>query len=127
VSYSPVALGCAQVTQVKAAALRRTQGWSDEQIEHDLWQPQYQRAGQQMYSLCVDMRGFYLKSGQFLGARGDFMPKPMCETLSRLHDQVRMFFCCREWQPFRRATSDGSESSAHCRLSCHSTASGHSH
>ena len=74
---------------MKAAALRRTQGWSDEQIDNDLWQPQYQRAGQQMYSLCVDMRGFYLKSGQFLGARGDFMPKPMCETLSRLHDQVK--------------------------------------
>ena len=84
------ARGDLQVTQVKAAALRRTQGWSDEQIENDLWQPQYQRAGQQMYSLCVDMRGFYLKSGQFLGARGDFMPKPMCETLSRLHDQVSM-------------------------------------
>ena len=96
-SCLPISLGYVQVTQVKAAALRRTQGWSDEQIDNDLWQPQYQRAGQQMYSLCVDMRGFYLKSGQFLGARGDFMPKPMCETLSRLHDQVRMFFCCREW------------------------------
>lgn len=26
--------------------------------------------------------------GQFLGARGDFMPLPVCEQLSRLHDQV---------------------------------------
>lgn len=73
---------------MKAAALRRTQGWSDERLEDELWQLQYTRAGQQMHSLCVDMRGFYLKAGQFLGARGDFVPKPMCEILSRLHDRV---------------------------------------
>lgn len=34
-----------------------------------------------MYKLCVDLRGFYLKTGQFLGARPDFLPRPMCEAL----------------------------------------------
>ena len=28
-----------------------------------------------MLKLCLDLRGFYLKSGQFLGTRHDFMPK----------------------------------------------------
>lgn len=78
---------------MKAATLRRTRGWTDQQLEDELWQPQYQRAGEQMHSLCVDMRGFYLKAGQFLGARGDFVPKPMCESLSRLHDRVSRQSC----------------------------------
>ena len=28
------------------------------------------------------------QAGQFLGARGDFVPKPICQKLSLLHDQV---------------------------------------
>ncbi len=79
--------GCAQVTQLKAAALR-LRGWSDERLSNELWTPQYHYAGEAMHSLCVDMRGFYLKAGQFLGARGDFVPAPMCEKLSQLHDRV---------------------------------------
>lgn len=81
-----------QVTQLKAAALRTTSGWSDERLVEELWTPQYQRAGEQMHSLCIDMRGFYLKAGQFLGARGDFVPQPMCKTLSQLHDRVSFGF-----------------------------------
>lgn len=41
-----------------------------------------------MYSLSVDLRGFYLKTGQFIGARGDFVPEQICRKLSLLHDQV---------------------------------------
>lgn len=29
-----------------------------------------------MLKLCLDLRGFYLKAGQFLGSRPDFMPTP---------------------------------------------------
>ena len=41
-----------------------------------------------MLNLCLSMRGFYLKTGQFLGTRHDFMPLPYIEKLSRLHDNV---------------------------------------
>jgi len=41
---------------------------------------------------------FDLQVGQFLGARGDFVPMPICQQLSRLHDQVVGHFmyagCC---------------------------------
>ncbi len=30
----------------------------------------------------------HLQAGQFIGARGDFVPKPICQKLSLLHDQV---------------------------------------
>ena len=85
------------------------------------WEKHHAWAGTQMYALCIDLRGFYLKVslhklhqqeqhtsqykgehvnmsntnvtwlqvGQFLGARGDFVPVPICLELSRLHDQVR--------------------------------------
>lgn len=62
-----------QITQVKAAALR-LRGYDDKRIAEEVWRPQHERAGKRMHALCVDMRGFYLKAGQFLGARGDFVP-----------------------------------------------------
>ncbi|CAM9798469.1 unnamed protein product, partial [Hapterophycus canaliculatus] len=41
-----------------------------------------------MLKLCLDLRGFYLKSGQFLGTRHDFMPKIFLQKLGKLHDDV---------------------------------------
>jgi len=41
-----------------------------------------------MMRLCLSMRGFYLKTGQFLGTRHDFMPHSYTTTLSSLHDNV---------------------------------------
>ncbi|GAB4821653.1 hypothetical protein N2152v2_008699 [Parachlorella kessleri] len=41
-----------------------------------------------MYQLAVDLRGFYLKTGQFIGARGDFVPEQICRRLALLQDQV---------------------------------------
>lgn len=61
------------MTQVKAAALRLN-GYDDKRIAEEVWRPQHESAGRRMHALCIDMRGFYLKSGQFLGARGDFVP-----------------------------------------------------
>lgn len=58
--------------------------WNQSTADPALWNP----AGEEMYKLSVDLRGFYLKTGQFMGARGDFVPRPICERLSRLHDQV---------------------------------------
>ena len=50
----------AQVTQAKAV-LCRTRGWDEERIANELWEPQHERAGERMYRLCIDLRGFYLK------------------------------------------------------------------
>lgn len=52
------------------------------------WERHHRRAGADMYQLCVDLRGFYVKVGQFLGSRPDFVPKPVCEELQQLQDRV---------------------------------------
>lgn len=46
--------------QVKAQALK-LQGWDKEKLQEGHWKPHHTWAGKEMYSLCVDMRGFYLK------------------------------------------------------------------
>ena len=76
-----------KITQLKAFAATAAR-WPADKIKTDVWDVQQQRAAEQMYSLCVDLRGFYLKAGQFLGARGDFVPEQICRKLSLLHDQV---------------------------------------
>eukprot|EP01031_Cornospumella_fuschlensis_P034357 gene34357-41588_t len=43
---------------------------------------------QQVYDVVNSVRGFYLKAGQFLGTRHDFMPVEFTSKLSQLHDQV---------------------------------------
>lgn len=43
---------------------------------------------ERMMKLCLDLRGFYLKSGQFLGTRHDFMPIEYISKLCQLHDDV---------------------------------------
>lgn len=112
---------------LQAAALR-AMGWDEARLKDEHWAAQHAKAAQQMYSLCVDLRGFYLKvravsctptclarapgwrdggcasglttrtlppsprgpqTGQFIGARGDFVPEQICRKLSLLHDQVR--------------------------------------
>ena len=46
--------------QVKARALR-LRGWDTDKLKELHWKPHHAWAGEEMYSLCVDMRGFYLK------------------------------------------------------------------
>ncbi len=108
--------------QARAAFL----GHPGQPAKDNFWHKHHVWAGAEMYSLAVDLRGFYLKVshevaaaaapvcldkasittnvrclqqpsahmmldvqvGQFLGARGDFVPLPICQQLSRLHDQV---------------------------------------
>lgn len=108
--------------QARAAFL----GHPGQTVKDTFWHKHHAWAGAEMYSLAVDLRGFYLKVnnevvvvaasvhldeasititercmqqinaqmmldfqvGQFLGARGDFVPMPICQQLSRLHDQV---------------------------------------
>jgi predicted unusual protein kinase regulating ubiquinone biosynthesis (AarF/ABC1/UbiB family) len=76
-----------KIAQLQAVGLRAL-GWTPDRLKQDHWANQHAKAGASMYNLCVDMRGFYLKAGQFLGARGDFVPEQICRRLSLLHDQV---------------------------------------
>lgn len=52
-----------KATQVKALALQAG-GWPAERVEKEVWGDQHEHAARQMYSLCVDLRGFYLKVRQ---------------------------------------------------------------
>ena len=52
------------------------------------WDEVHERNSEKMLDLCLGMRGFYLKAGQFLGTRPDFMPLPYILKLSALHDRV---------------------------------------
>lgn len=53
-----------------------------------MWQEIHEINSNRMMDLCLSMRGFYLKAGQFLGTRYDFMPLEYTSKLSKLHDNV---------------------------------------
>ena len=53
-----------------------------------LWEQTHEINSKRMMNLCLDLRGFYLKTGQFLGTRHDFMPPNYTSKLSKLHDDV---------------------------------------
>eukprot|EP00178_Gracilaria_changii_P009150 TRINITY_DN26_c0_g3_i12.p1 TRINITY_DN26_c0_g3~~TRINITY_DN26_c0_g3_i12.p1 ORF type:complete len:555 (+),score=112.82 TRINITY_DN26_c0_g3_i12:2034-3698(+) len=52
------------------------------------WNKRHHWAAEKVYNLCVELRGFYLKDGQFLGARSDIVPMAWCDSLRRLQDRV---------------------------------------
>ena len=41
-----------------------------------------------LLDLCITLRGFYIKTGQFLGTRYDFMPRIYCTKLQTLVDNI---------------------------------------
>ena len=49
-----------KVLQARARALHLV-GKDDATVKAELWEPHHRWAGNQLYSLCVDLRGFYLK------------------------------------------------------------------
>ena len=53
-----------------------------------LWDEVHEINSKRMMKLCLGLRGFYLKSGQFLGTRHDFMPPNYTSKLCKLHDSV---------------------------------------
>ena len=69
-----------KVAQLRAAALRAV-GKSDKEVEQTVWVPQHTWAGEQMYDLCVGLRGFYLKVSVLLPAASG------CGALCRHRDQ----------------------------------------
>lgn len=49
-----------KAAQGRAAILEMT-GKNRDVLETTLWEPHHRWAGKEMYKLCVDLRGFYLK------------------------------------------------------------------
>jgi predicted unusual protein kinase regulating ubiquinone biosynthesis (AarF/ABC1/UbiB family) len=58
-----------------------------EKLEEE-WSPVHELNSQRMIEMCLGLRGFYLKTGQFLGTRHDFMPTHYTTKLTRLQDDV---------------------------------------
>jgi hypothetical protein len=48
----------------------------------------HEKNSERMLDLCLTMRGFFIKAGQFLGTRYDFMPPAYTNRLRSLHDAV---------------------------------------
>eukprot|EP00897_Mesotaenium_endlicherianum_P006219 jgi/Mesen1/5625/ME000282S04769 len=57
----------------------------DPQAREQMWEAQHEYAADRLYSMCVDLGGFFLKSGQFL-AKPDLVPMAWVRRLSVLHD-----------------------------------------
>lgn len=52
------------------------------------WAKRHEWGALKVYKLCTKLRGFYLKQGQELGSRSDFIPSAWCEILEALQDRV---------------------------------------
>ena len=74
--------GSYKVHQVKSkigsiSVRKRDARWREMKQNHtdEMWNFIHEENSKRMVNLCLGMRGFYLKTGQFLGTRHDFMPK----------------------------------------------------
>jgi len=56
--------------------------------QDEQWQSRHEWGAEAVYRLCVEMRGFYLKDGQFIGSRADFIPEEWGRKLELLQDRV---------------------------------------
>lgn len=72
--------------QMKNALLKRLN--INNYDEEEGWKALHEKNSQRMIDLCLHLRGFYLKTGQFLGSRHDFMPREYTSKLSILHDSI---------------------------------------
>ena len=52
------------------------------------WTARHEEFAALLYRLATDLRGLYIKSGQFIGTRTDLLPEPYTRSLSRLQDAV---------------------------------------
>lgn len=58
---------------------------NDPEKKQALWDRQHEVAADRLYNLCVDLGGFFLKSGQFL-AKPDLVPPAWVKRLAVLQD-----------------------------------------
>lgn len=52
------------------------------------WAARHEQFAQDLYRLAVDLKGLYIKTGQFVGTRSDIFPEAYTRSLSRLQDRV---------------------------------------
>lgn len=76
-----------RLNKLQNTLMGKTDSEKEQQTKH-LWNEVHEVNSDRMMNLCLGLRGFYLKSGQFLGTRHDFMPLIYLKKLSRLHDDV---------------------------------------
>jgi predicted unusual protein kinase regulating ubiquinone biosynthesis (AarF/ABC1/UbiB family) len=66
---------------------RRVKNLPQEQADAE-WERRHEQFAEAIYRLAVDLKGMYIKSGQFLGTRSDVVPLAYVKSLSRLQDRV---------------------------------------
>lgn len=52
------------------------------------WDARHEQFAEALYRLAVDLKGLYVKTGQFIGTRSDVVPIQYTRSLSRLQDSV---------------------------------------
>lgn len=72
-----------KLCQLKSVVTRRPKEEAQEAMQqlHDVNSDRF-------VDMCISLKGFYVKTGQFLGTRYDFMPRIYCEKLATLSDSV---------------------------------------
>jgi len=53
-----------------------------------MWAVEFRTNAERLYALSLELRGLWVKSAQFLGARPDVVPPSAIQVLQRLHDAV---------------------------------------
>ena len=53
-----------------------------------VWDGRHEQFAESLYRLAVDLKGLYVKTGQFIGTRSDVVPPQYTRSLSRLQDSV---------------------------------------
>lgn len=66
---------------------RRVRGKTDEEAAIE-WERRHEQSAEALYRLAVELKGLYIKMGQFIGTRADVAPEPFIRSLSRLQDKV---------------------------------------
>jgi hypothetical protein len=77
-----------KLMQLKNSLTRPLVGDQTAAERERMWDDLHDVNSKRMIDLCLSLRGFYLKTGQFLGTRHDFMPSQYTERLGKLHDDV---------------------------------------
>ena len=47
------------------------------------WERRHEQAAERLYRLAVDLKGLYIKTGQFVGTRTDVAPAARCPAAAR--------------------------------------------
>lgn len=62
----PCRFSTTRCVQARAAFLRKTKDWDADKLRTDFWAGHHAWAGEQFYSMAIDLRGFYLKASHLV-------------------------------------------------------------